>query len=104
MEENILVANHVVPGLWQGFIRPFQTLKEETQLRIEAAQLLSLYGLSAQASALAGSLSYGEQRKLEILRALATKPKFLLLDEPAAGMNASEKNELAGNCAKLFKL
>src|SRR3989338_2218905 len=96
VEENILVANHVVPGLWQGFIRPFQTLKEETQLRIEAAQLLSLYGLSAQASALAGSLSYGEQRKLEILRALATKPKFLLLDDPAAGMNASEKNELAG--------
>lgn len=96
VEENILVANHVVPGLWQGFINPLQTLNKEKQLREEAFQLLSWYGLSSKAFELAGSLSYGEQRKLEILRALTTKPKFLLLDEPAAGMNASEKNELAG--------
>jgi branched-chain amino acid transport system ATP-binding protein len=62
--------------------------------REEAEALLARVGLSHKAGVSAGSLSYGEQRRLEIARALATEPKLLLLDEPAAGMNSIEKQEL----------
>ena len=57
-------------------------------------KLLEVFGLDKYADLLAGNLSYGEQRKLEIARALATKPKLLLLDEPAAGMNSHETADL----------
>ena len=66
-----------------------------------AQQLLSRVGLAQKAHSAAGNLSYGEQRRLEIARALATEPKLLLLDEPAAGMNTAEKQELMKEVRKL---
>ncbi len=68
--------------------------KVEEKSDIEAMDLLGVFGLDKYADLLAGNLSYGEQRKLEIARALATKPKLLLLDEPAAGMNTHETADL----------
>ena len=67
---------------------------EEAQISAEALDLLKIFHLGKLRDAPARSLSYGDQRRLEIVRALATRPKLLLLDEPAAGMNASEKVEL----------
>ena len=75
-------------------------LAEQSE-REAARDLLSRVGLADKAQRCAGTLSYGEQRRLEIARALATSPKLLLLDEPAAGMNSSEKQELAGEIVKL---
>lgn len=73
-------------------LRKFQN--EEAQIAAQALELLDIFRLSKLRDAPAKSLSYGDQRRLEIVRALATGPKLLLLDEPAAGMNASEKIEL----------
>ena len=67
---------------------------EETQIAAQTLELLEIFHLGKFRDAPAKSLSYGDQRRLEIVRALATRPKLLLLDEPAAGMNASEKVEL----------
>jgi branched-chain amino acid transport system ATP-binding protein len=67
---------------------------EETQIAAQTLELLEIFRLGKLRDAPAKSLSYGDQRRLEIVRALATRPKLLLLDEPAAGMNASEKVEL----------
>ena len=69
--------------------------------RAEAKELLGRVGLADKAELLAGKLSYGEQRRLEIARALATAPKLLLLDEPAAGMNGAEKQQLMEEIVKL---
>jgi len=68
--------------------------KEEDAQRAEVMELLRIVGLEAEANELATSLPYGKQRRLEIARALATQPKLLMLDEPAAGMNPQETNEL----------
>ena len=68
--------------------------KVEKKTTAEAMELLKVFGLDAEASTLAQNLPYGKQRKLEIARALATHPKLLLLDEPAAGMNPNETREL----------
>jgi branched-chain amino acid transport system ATP-binding protein len=68
---------------------------QETSIRDHALELLDLFDLRRRAHEEAGCLSYGHQRRLEIVRALATKPKVLLLDEPAAGMNSREKKDLA---------
>jgi branched-chain amino acid transport system ATP-binding protein len=77
-------------ALWHG--RAFRD--GEKEIADEVMALLEIFQLGKFCDALAKSLSYGDQRRLEIVRALATKPKLLLLDEPAAGMNASEKTEL----------
>ena len=73
-----------LPGYW----------REESEVHEKAMSILSVFGLDAYADVLADNLPYGKQRKLEIARALATDPKVLLLDEPAAGMNPTETNEL----------
>ncbi|MCE9624530.1 MAG: ABC transporter ATP-binding protein [Deltaproteobacteria bacterium] len=68
--------------------------EEESKIRAEALTLLEQFHLKGLRDELAKNLSYGDQRRLEMVRALATRPKLLLLDEPAAGMNASEKRDL----------
>lgn len=70
-------------------------------MRQRALHLLSIFDMQDAADTLAGSLPYGSQRRLEIVRALATQPKILLLDEPAAGMNPSETAELMANIKKI---
>jgi branched-chain amino acid transport system ATP-binding protein len=77
--------------------------REERESDSRAAELLEFVGLRAQANELAASLSYGQQRRLEIARALATGPELLLLDEPAAGTNPSEKVELTELIRKINK-
>ena len=77
-----------------GILRLPKYYKVEKQMTEEAMELLKVFGLEAEADTLADNLPYGKQRKLEIARALATKPKLLLLDEPAAGMNPNETQEL----------
>ena len=93
--DNVLVATHMhlkanIFSAALGLARA-----EEGRVRQEAASLIDLMGLSPQKDELAASLPYGKQRHLEILRALATKPHLLLLDEPAAGMNPQETDELS---------
>ncbi len=72
----------------------YPTIKKEAQMNERAMEILSVFGLEKDADLLASNLPYGQQRKLEIARALATNPKLLLLDEPAAGMNPNETQEL----------
>jgi len=101
-EENVLVAMgdlskyHTLKALLPGGYRD-----DENSQRKSARELLSRVGLSAKAHQPAAFLSYGEQRRLELARALATRPKLLLLDEPAAGMNAAEKQQLMEEIEKL---
>ena len=75
--------------------------KQEKAAKEKAMELLSIFGMESLTDAPAGSLPYGAQRRLEIVRALATNPKVLLLDEPAAGMNPSETAELMENIRKI---
>jgi len=75
--------------------------QKELELREKAWQLLSLFGLEQHANQRAASLAYGDQRRLEIARALAMSPKLLIIDEPAAGMNPSETKELLNLILKL---
>jgi branched-chain amino acid transport system ATP-binding protein len=96
--ENVMVgvdARHrtSVPGALLGLPRH---RREEREAREEARRLLALMGISHRADDLARNLPYGDQRRLEIARAVATRPTVLLLDEPAAGMNAVEKQQLIG--------
>ena len=81
-------------GIARALIRGPAFLDEEANIRNEVLDLLDIFSLRDAAGVSCKSLSYGDQRRLEIVRALATKPKLLLLDEPAAGMNPSEKVEL----------
>lgn len=94
--DNVLVASHlkVQYGLASILFRTKRFLEAENEIRREALGLLKIFGLETQADELARNLPYGDQRKLEIVRALATRPKLLFLDEPAAGMNPEETGKL----------
>jgi branched-chain amino acid transport system ATP-binding protein len=91
--DNVRVALHagVASGIAAAMLLTPRHLREEARVRREAEQLLAVMGLAHRRDEAARSLPYGEQRRLEIARALATRPQVLCLDEPAAGMNASEK-------------
>jgi branched-chain amino acid transport system ATP-binding protein len=93
--ENILVGMHphLRSGYFGGIFRTRGTLHEEAAAIEEARRLLHYVGLKGKGDFLAVNLSYGDQRRLEIARALASKPKLLLLDEPTAGMNPRETQE-----------
>jgi len=90
--ENVLVGRHTRTneGLWSALLRLPSFKKAEEESRERAMELLEFTGLAAKADHLARNLPYGEQRKLEIARALASEPGLLLLDEPTAGMNPQE--------------
>lgn len=94
--ENILVGMHsnLKSTFWQSLFHTKFQREEEQAALARARELLDFVGLRDRENELASSLSYGEQRLLEITRALACQPKLLLLDEPAAGMNSVEKEEL----------
>ena len=86
--------NHHPYSTVTGIVRLPKFFKEEKKMTEEAMELLKVFDLQDEADFLAANLPYGKQRKLEIARALATRPKILLLDEPAAGMNPNETLEL----------
>lgn len=94
--DNVKIAfnMHINYSLPQAIFRVKRYFSEEDTVTREALELLKLFHLDAHANDLAKNLPYGAQRRLEIARALATKPKLLLLDEPAAGMNPQETKEL----------
>ncbi|HET9232596.1 MAG TPA: ABC transporter ATP-binding protein [Candidatus Eisenbacteria bacterium] len=94
--ENVLTGMdvHLRSRIFGMLLRTPGFRREERHGREEAMRLLEFVGLASRANDLAGSLPYGDQRRLEIARALATKPKLLLLDEPAAGMNPAETGDL----------
>ena len=94
--DNVVAGFHThcdIPA-WQYVVHGPAFRKNHLQCRAQAAELLSFMGLGARAHAEAGYLSYGEQRMLEVARALATSPRLLMLDEPAAGLNAAEVETL----------
>ena len=94
--ENVLVgmANQNNPHLLASFLRLPKFYSSEEKLYQKAMKLLAIFDLDGDAETLAKNLPYGQQRRLEIVRALATEPKILFLDEPAAGMNPQETAEL----------
>jgi branched-chain amino acid transport system ATP-binding protein len=96
--ENVMIGRHVRTraGVLGAVLRDRATRGEEAAIERRALELLEYVGIAARANDAAGSLPYGDQRRLEIARALATDPKLLALDEPAAGMNASETAALRG--------
>lgn len=96
--ENVMLGCHVREKYsWWKTLLPFvfkDALREQREIREKSMRLLEKVGLAEHAYETASSLPYGAQRRLEIARALATEPKFLLLDEPAAGMNPQESHDL----------
>ncbi|MEA2485073.1 MAG: branched-chain amino acid transport system ATP-binding protein [Actinomycetota bacterium] len=101
--ENVIVGTdaHHDQGVLQAIFRTRHMRKEERDGQHEAETALDFVGIHKYANELAGNLSYGDQRRLEIARALATRPKLLLLDEPAAGMNPVEKANLMELISKI---
>ncbi|AGZ23635.1 ABC transporter ATP-binding protein [Streptococcus suis] len=94
--ENVLIGlgNHGKSEVFASFLRLPAFYKNEEALKTKAIELLKIFDLDGDADTLAKNLPYGQQRRLEIVRALATEPKILFLDEPAAGMNPQETAEL----------
>jgi branched-chain amino acid transport system ATP-binding protein len=102
--ENVLVGMHsrVSLGLWEVLSRNPRFHREETGLWERAADLLGVVGLRGKANELARNLPYGDQRRLEVARALASSPTLLLLDEPTAGMTQSEARDLMALLRRLI--
>ncbi|MEK7796525.1 MAG: ATP-binding cassette domain-containing protein, partial [Pseudomonadota bacterium] len=94
--ENVMTGRHVRThaGVIGAIVRDAGTRMEEAAIHRRARELLDYVGIGTQMNVLAKHLAYGDQRRLEIARALATDPKLLALDEPAAGMNPSETGKL----------
>lgn len=103
VEDNVKTGmeNQFSYGMWSGIFRAPKYWKQEKVAHERALELLSIFNMADMADMKAGSLPYGAQRRLEIVRALATNPSLLLLDEPAAGMNPSETAELMENIVKI---
>jgi branched-chain amino acid transport system ATP-binding protein len=101
--ENVMVGRHVRTrqGVFGAIFRHKAARDEEAAIRARARELLDFVGIGAFADRTARYLSYGDQRRLEIARALATEPTLLALDEPAAGMNATEKLALRDLLARI---
>ena len=103
VEDNVKIGLHnsMNAGMFSGILRLPRHWKNERVAHERALELLSIFEMEDLANHQAGSLPYGAQRRLEIVRALATNPSLLLLDEPAAGMNPSETAELMENIRKI---
>ena len=102
--DNVRVGRHVRmhAKLWDGLFKLPMERREEERVSTEAMELLRFVGIARQANQYARNLPYGQQRRLEIARALATEPKLLLLDEPAAGFTPQEKVELMALVRKIL--
>jgi branched-chain amino acid transport system ATP-binding protein len=94
--ENVKLARHLVrtEGIWSAITHSGKLKREEDKIEEDSLELLRIFKLDGRADELALNLPYGSQRRLEIARALATNPKVILLDEPAAGMNPQESLDL----------
>ena len=103
VEDNVRIGlhNQIKYGMFSGILRMPGFWSGERRQHQKALELLSIFGMQDMADVKAGSLPYGAQRRLEIVRALATNPSLLLLDEPAAGMNPHETDELMRNIIKI---
>ncbi len=94
--DNVRIARYAWAGYstWDALLRLPRFTEQEDRVRQEALELLDIFGMADLAEATSKNLPYGQQRRLEIARALATRPNLLLLDEPAAGMNPAEVEQL----------
>ena len=103
--DNVLIAmnGHNKQGLVTSVLRLPRFYQQEAEMKEKVMALLAIFDLESKVNDLAKNLPYGEQRRLEIVRALATEPKVLFLDEPAAGMNPQETAELTTLIRKIQK-
>lgn len=103
VEDNVRIGLHtqVKCGMWSGMFRLPRHWVSEKEFHERSLELLDVFHMADNAADIAGSLPYGAQRRLEIVRALATNPKLLLLDEPAAGMNPSETADLMDTIVRI---